>query len=382
TNPEIDKKYQDLFEVLSEYYEKKNFLIYSELIKHYSEKEDLFDEYKCVVDPEIKKNITMDQISQLKYTQNHSKEALTISKFFDRDKASPNDLILSGIIFNEEIQDKQKAIYEALKNESLWDSFCLPKLTMIGLSLKYQDFLLEHLNNKIVRIPFSNCEHETIKFELFHIFAKKLKDIWNDSQYKSQDSTITESTFCCQFVIHLVEFLQGYTGYTFQTAWNSVESVATKYRNNQDGPRRCPDNFWFFTSQKIKNLRYEFFYLEISGGPFANLENVNVKSHILENRKRIGKFCTTLMVYEIERKFDPLFHMKELVNINLPVHKPSENEFITFLEKLITVSDLFKQSLDNILIIESLLCEDEYDGYSSNDDTDLNLLFTENTMKF
>ncbi|CAG8609198.1 6800_t:CDS:2, partial [Dentiscutata erythropus] len=358
TNTEIDEKYQELFEVLSKYYERKNFIVYAELIKHYATQEDSFDEYKYV----------------LKYSENLSKEALTISKFFDRDKTSPNDLILSGIIFNDEIQDKQEAIYKALKDENLWDSFCLPK-----------------------------------------------KDIWNDSQYEKQDRSITESTFSCHYIIHLVEFLQGYTEHTFQTAWNSAESVATKCRNNQDGPRRCPDNFWFLTSQKIKNLRYEFFYLEVSGGPFVNLGNINVKNHILENRRRIGKFCkdswdyiynncknqtksnlilsilkrlklfalhiygTTLVVYIIERKFDPLFHMKELVKIALPVHKPNENEFVTFMEKLITVSDLFKQSLNDILIIEDLLCKDEdkeYDSHSSDEDTDLNILFTENTLKF
>ncbi|CAG8805579.1 16791_t:CDS:1, partial [Racocetra fulgida] len=88
---------------------------------------------------------------------------------------------------------------------------------------------------------------------------------------------------------------------------------------------------------------------------------------------------TTLVVYVIERKFDPLFHMKELVKIALPVHKPNENEFITFIEKLITVSELLKQSLDDLSIIEDLLCDkDEYN--SSGDDSDLTLLFTETMM--
>ncbi|KAF0519681.1 hypothetical protein F8M41_016487 [Gigaspora margarita] len=215
------------------------------------------------------------------------------------------------------------------------------------------------------------------------------------SQYKNQDKPVTEATFSCQYIVHLIEFLKGYTEHTFQTTWNSAESVTTKCRNNQDDPRRCPDNFWFLTSQKVKNFQYEFFYLEISGGPFANLENINVKNHIFEDRRRIGKFCkdswdyiyhncknqseltsilsvlkklqlfalhiygTTLVVYIIERKFDPLFHMKELVKIDLPVHKPNENEFITFIETLITISGLLKQSLDDLLIIENLLCDDE-----------------------
>ncbi|CAG8789241.1 22332_t:CDS:2, partial [Dentiscutata erythropus] len=230
----------------------------------------------------------------LKYSESLSKEVLTISKFFDRYQASPNDLILSGIIFNKEIQDKQKAIYIVLKNENLWESFCFPMFTTINLSHKYKNFLLKHLNKKLVRISFSDCENEILKFKLFHFFAKKLKDIWNDSQYKNQDKSITKATFSSQYIIHLVEFLKEYTKYTFQTA--CIESVATKCRNNQDGPRQCPDNFWFLTSQK-------------------------------------------------------------------PVHKSNENEFITFIEKLITISDLLKQSLDDLLIIEDLLCDkDEYDS--------------------
>ncbi|CAG8535606.1 26548_t:CDS:2, partial [Gigaspora margarita] len=315
------------------------------------------------------------------------REASIIGEFFDKFKASPNDLILSGIILNEEIQNKQKSIYIALKNENLWDSFCSPMFTTINLSDKYKKFLLEHLNKKLVRIPFSDCENETVKFELFHFLAIKLKDIWNNSQYKNQDKSVTEATFSCQYIVHLIEFLKGYTEHTFQTAWNSAESVATKCRNNQDGPRRCPDNFWFLTSQKLKNFQYEFFYLEISGGPFANLEHINNQSEltsILSVLKKLQLFAlhiygTTLVVYIIERKFGPLFHMKELVKIDLPVHKPNENEFITFIETLITISGLLKQSLDDLLIIENLLCDDEY--YNSDEKSDISLLFTETTMR-
>ncbi|CAG8832588.1 15045_t:CDS:1, partial [Racocetra persica] len=61
---ELDKKYKDLIEVLSRYYKEKIFLVYAELIKHHSIQENLYDEYKCVIDAELKKNIAMDHISQ------------------------------------------------------------------------------------------------------------------------------------------------------------------------------------------------------------------------------------------------------------------------------------------------------------------------------
>ncbi|CAG8844208.1 21619_t:CDS:1, partial [Racocetra persica] len=44
------------------------------------------------------------------------------------------------------------------------------------------------------------------------------QNVWNDCLYKNFDSLITESTFSCQFIIHLVDFLRDNTTHIFQTA--------------------------------------------------------------------------------------------------------------------------------------------------------------------
>ncbi|CAG8835924.1 23103_t:CDS:2, partial [Gigaspora margarita] len=198
-------KYHGLFDSLCKYYKTKSYIIYAELVKEYSKQENLFEVYQDIINNE-----------------------------------------LEAILYNEEIEKKQELIYNELKKANLWElNFSLSSFKKIDLSPEYKDFILNHLKQEFVRIPLYD-NNETRKFDLIHIFINKLKNVWNDCQYKNLDSSITESTFSCQFIIHLVDFLRDNTTHIFQTAWNSVESVATKHRNNQDvGPRRCPDNFWF-----------------------------------------------------------------------------------------------------------------------------------------
>ena len=77
---------------------------------------------------------------------------------------------------------------------------------------------------------------------------------------------------------------------------------------------------------------------------------------------------TTLHVYETERTFDLLFHMHELVKIDLPTHKPNGRNLITFIETLATIRNLIVQSVIQIEIIEKLIKVNDFHGYNSSDD--------------
>jgi len=96
---------------------------------------------------------------------------------------------------------------------------------------------------------------------------------------------------------------------------NSVESVATKHRNNSDGPRKCPDNFWFMKSKSFMELQYEFLYLEVSGGPFIGY--TKAKEHIKEDQKRLARFCKDswdYLYYQCE-DLDSFNHILHILNV-------------------------------------------------------------------
>ncbi|CAG8854466.1 39699_t:CDS:1, partial [Gigaspora margarita] len=92
----------------------------------------------------------------LKYVENISEVVKIISKFFDKEKASSNNFILSAILYNKEIEKKQELIYNELKKANLWElNFCLPSFKKIDLSPEYKDFILNYLKQEFIRIPLS-----------------------------------------------------------------------------------------------------------------------------------------------------------------------------------------------------------------------------------
>lgn len=77
--------------------------------------------------------------------------------------------------------------------------------------------------------------------------------------------------------------------------------------------------------------------------------------------------------------------MKELAKIELPVHKPDECFLISFIEKLITISNSIKNNLEELMTIDALLVEvQDSDNYNKDDsdDSENDLLITENTGTF
>ena len=83
---------------------------------------------------------------------------------------------------------------------------------------------------------------------------------------------------------------------------------------------------------------------------------------------------TSLHVYVMERRFNPLFHVQELFKIDLPTDKPSELELITFIETLITIRNLLIDTLLQIEIIEKLITNDKFSENNDLNSDDLSYI--------
>ncbi|CAG8799249.1 2700_t:CDS:1, partial [Cetraspora pellucida] len=71
----------------------------------------------------------------------------------------------------------------------------------------------------------------------------------------------------------------------------------------------------------------------------------------------------------------------ELAKIELSVHKPDECFLISFIEKLIMISNSIKHNLEELMTINAILVKDQdSDNYSDNSENDL--IITENTGTF
>ncbi|CAJ0759439.1 24250_t:CDS:2, partial [Entrophospora sp. SA101] len=251
-------------------------------------------------------------------------------------------------------------------------------------------------------------ENDTYDSKLLSTVKKYLciiENIWDLKKIPKKKKSITEPTYSHEFVTHLVDFLKDDLP-NIETSWFNVESTATKNRNNLIGPRRCPDVLWSLESG-IEELNFEILYIEISNGPF----NITDK-HIKKDKIRLGKYCKDslnyihnesysvspdkktkiisiidgailfslhfhgllLDVYAVERSYPPLFRMRKIMEIGLPLIKDEIDveKFVDFFEQLDSLKDLIKKNIKKFSILGDLISLDQASRAVDNNDSDVN----------
>jgi hypothetical protein len=63
---------------------------------------------------------------------------------------------------------------------------------------------------------------------------------------------------------------------------------------------------------------------------------------------------TTLVVYIIDRRFDPLFFMEELFRLEILTSTPSEKKLIKFIEDLTTIRSSIVKTKEQIDLVEKM----------------------------
>ncbi|CAJ0646176.1 15623_t:CDS:2 [Entrophospora sp. SA101] len=270
--------------------------------------------------------------------QNVCETVKIISKYLDTNNFTGYELILSGVIEKNEIEEK----------------------TICQIPQYYKQYLVNFFEHREKKIP-------------------------KDDTYDSKLLSTVKKYLCIMF---------------------NVESTATKNRNNLIGPRRCPDVLWSLESG-IEELNFEILYIEISNGPF----NITDK-HIKKDKIRLGKYCKDslnyihnesysvspdkktkiisiidgailfslhfhgllLDVYAVERSYPPLFRMRKIMEIGLPLIKDEIDveKFVDFFEQLDSLKDLIKKNIKKFSILGDLISLDQASRAVDNNDSDVN----------
>ena len=76
---------------------------------------------------------------------------------------------------------------------------------------------------------------------------------------------------------------------------------------------------------------------------------------------------TTLVIYIVDRRFNPFFFMKKLLRLEIPTTTPSEEKLITFIEELISIRSLIMKSIDQIELVERMLNGSNFNDNNNND---------------
>ncbi|CAH1769149.1 12743_t:CDS:2, partial [Entrophospora sp. SA101] len=301
--------------------------------------------------------------------QNVCETVKIISKYLDTNNFTGYELILSGVIEKNEIEEK----------------------TICQIPQYYKQYLVNFFEHREKKIP----KDDTYDSKLLSTVKKYLciiENIWDLKKIPKKKKSITEPTYSHEFVTHLVDFLKDDLP-NIETSWFNVESTATKNRNNLIGPRRCPDVLWSLESG-IEELNFEILYIEISNGPF----NITDK-HIKKDKIRLGKYCKDslnyihnesysvspdkktkiisiidgailfslhfhgllLDVYAVERSYPPLFRMRKIMEIGLPLIKDEIDveKFVDFFEQLDSLKDLIKKNIKKFSILGDLISLDQ-----------------------
>ncbi|CAJ0834762.1 13081_t:CDS:2 [Entrophospora sp. SA101] len=314
--------------------------------------------------------------------QNVCETVKIISKYLDTNNFTGYELILSGVIEKNEIEEK----------------------TICQIPQYYKQYLVNFFEHREKKIP----KDDTYDSKLLSTVKKYLciiENIWDLKKIPKKKKSITEPTYSHEFVTHLVDFLKDDLP-NIETSWFNVESTATKNRNNLIGPRRCPDVLWSLESG-IEELNFEILYIEISNGPF----NITDK-HIKKDKIRLGKYCKDslnyihnesysvspdkktkiisiidgailfslhfhgllLDVYAVERSYPPLFRMRKIMEIGLPLIKDEIDveKFVDFFEQLDSLKDLIKKNIKKFSILGDLISLDQASRAVDNNDSDVN----------
>ncbi|CAG8604363.1 10171_t:CDS:2 [Dentiscutata erythropus] len=146
---------------------------------------------------------------------------------------------------------------------------------------------------------------------------------------------------------------------------DNVMSKAIRERNDSDDrPIKKPDIFGTYSNGRYN---WELLYREISNSTFVNTAQVNVHKKL--DRIKLEKFAkthgiivTVSELFIVDRKYPPLYRLRRLSIVELPIQKNSSSS----------------ASIINLLIIKNN--EDE-EKYEENDKINFNLAPTSNTPR-
>ncbi|GBB84362.1 hypothetical protein RclHR1_10990003 [Rhizophagus clarus] len=193
-------------------------------------------------------------------------------------KLSQNhDLLCNGIVFKELLSLNHPTIYKILKKVKM-----ISQLDSPNIILKDQNISLISELLKYSSIPTSF----SFKREDFAILKliEKFNYIWKSSSYQIK-SNISEKTYSNDIAFPIVNFsLKDITN--IERKYDGTICQSSKCRNggSYDGPTKFPDFLAYYENQKHGHF-YEFFFCEVSYGPFTYNE-----SHTKDDFTKLFKF--------------------------------------------------------------------------------------------
>ncbi|CAG8706407.1 19682_t:CDS:2 [Dentiscutata erythropus] len=195
----------------------------------------------------------------------------------------PDDLLSSGILFEGSLRTNQSKLYNILEKKQLIRQLTSDIPTKIELTSDKRLFIEDFMLYEDARFPKVIKSEESYFHELFS-FMNAVKKIWKKSSYQNRDPAINERTYSHNFVNSLIEFV--FLNTNVEMRWDGSPCQSTKFRDIKgDGPIRYPDMFSYVRND-FYDHSYEFFFAEISYGPFS-LDN---EDHIGEDFTRLAKF--------------------------------------------------------------------------------------------
>jgi len=110
-----------------------------------------------------------------------------------------NDVILSGILYVEDVKIKYPYIFKRLNRKKKWTEFC-SIIILDKIPLLLNNFIIQYVQNESGETP-SPLFKQTRKLIDSMLF------IWKLSPYKNRSTRINESTYSHDAIAHITSFL-------------------------------------------------------------------------------------------------------------------------------------------------------------------------------
>lgn len=114
-----------------------------------------------------------------------------------------NDIILSGILYIEQLETEYEILIKDLKKRNLWSEF-KSVVSPFNMPLSLNKFIINYINDTQKEIPSFTDE---ISFKEVAILIDSIKRVWKMPQYQNKSNRINESSYTHDLLIHIMNFL-------------------------------------------------------------------------------------------------------------------------------------------------------------------------------
>ncbi|CAG8475758.1 19266_t:CDS:2, partial [Racocetra persica] len=244
------------------------------------------------------------------------------------------------------------------------------KIPIKEVKLPLKEFIKNYINSQETELPKDISTKKQKKFRAIQLLLDHILLLWEAPHYKAK-SSINESTWAHNIIDPICQFLN-FNLLDLRISWDNVMSQATRERNDLDGPIKKPDILGkYFGINATYDWEMDLLLIQHNSLDDAYRHYTSKCKNLYEDFHLLNLFLlqasgTFLEFFIMDKKYQPLYRLRRLEQIELPYqkHSLSVESVINLVSVLITYHKLIRKNLMLIKSIDTKLEINDSSGYN------------------